>query len=366
VPRKSVARLASRSFDLSVDPDVRSGGFSQEGRTVSLAYLVVGVILIVVTVADLLWTALWPDGGAGPLSSRLSTLTWTGLRTVGNDHSRLLGLAGPVILVATLALWIALLWTGWTLVFAGSATSLVDPHTGNPASWIGRAYFVGYSMFTMGNGDFGPSGETWMVATSLTTASGMLFVTMAVTYVLSVLSAVVDKRSFASTTLGFGDPGERIVLNAWNGEDLHALDLPLDTFTSGVSRLAEQHKAYPILHYYHSEDEAESSAMAVAVFDEALTLLRFGVDDDARPSEPLVTAARSNTKTYLETLDFLAIEPADEAPPPPDLGRLRATGVPTVSDESFDDALDDLRDRRRKLLGAVVADAWYWPPIDHD
>jgi len=51
----------------------------------------------------------------------------------------------------------------------------------------------------MGNSDFTPTDGTWQIATSLTTASGMLFVTMGVSYVLSVLGAVVDKRSFAST-----------------------------------------------------------------------------------------------------------------------------------------------------------------------
>jgi len=38
--------------------------------------------------------------------------------------------------------------------------------------------------------------------------------------------------------------------------------------------------------------------------------------------------------------------------------------VPTVSDDEFAVVLDDLDERRRKLLGVVHADAWDWPPID--
>lgn len=50
----------------------------------------------------------------------------------------------------------------------------------------------------------------------------------------------------------------------------------------------------------------------------------------------------------------------------PDLDRLRDAGVPTVSDDEFADALADLDERRRKLLGAVDADEWYWPPLEDE
>jgi hypothetical protein len=104
--------------------------------------------------------------------------------------------------------------------------------------------------------------------------------------------------------------------------------------------------------------------MAVAVFDETLTVLRFGVPPEARPEPVLVQSARSATENYLETLNNAFIDPGDEAPPPPDLDRLRAAGIPTVPEREYADALADLEPRRRKLLGVVTADAWHWPPID--
>lgn len=55
------------------------------------------------------------------------------------------------------------------------------------------------------------------------------------------------------------------------------------------------------------------------------------------------------------------IQPADRTPPPPDLDRLRDRDIPTVSDETFDDSLDELAERRRNLLATVEADAWHWP-----
>jgi hypothetical protein len=334
--------------------------------TENLFFLALGSLLLSSAVIDLLWTTLWANGGAGPLSTRLTTALWRGLRTLGGDQSRLLNLAGPIILTLMLTMWIALIWGGWTFVFAGGENALTDTRDTGPISWAERTYFVAYSLFTMGNGDFTPTDGIWQIATSLTTASGMLFVTMGVSYVLSVLGAVVDKRSLASTVTGIGTRSEAFVRDGWNGEDFHELDLPLDTLASDVGRLAKQHKAYPILHYYHSNEEDDASALAVVIFDEALTMLRFGVPKDHRPNTPLLNTARSSTRDYLQTLNSIGIQPADETPPPPDLDRLREAGVPTVSDEAFARALDDVSERRRKLLGAVTADAWCWPSENNE
>lgn len=332
----------------------------------SRVHLVVGIFVLVIGIVDLLWTTLWVDGSAGPLSSRLTTEIWHGVRRIRNQDSRLLSLTGPLITLFSLVMWIGLIWSGWTLIFAGSETTLIDTRDGGPISWTERAYFVAYTLFTMGNGDFTLRDGIWQIATSLTTASGMLFVTMGVTYILSVLGAIVDKRSFASTVIGLGTQSEVMVRTGWDGEDFHKLDLPINTLAPELSRFAKQHRGYPILHYYHSERGEDSSAVAVAVFDEALTILNFGIPEDQQPNNALVKTARSSVQDYLETLNSAFIKPADEAPPPPDLNRLSNADIPTVSDEEFSDTLEDLSKRRRKLFGAVIADEWYWPPVNDE
>ncbi|MFC6716773.1 two pore domain potassium channel family protein [Natrialbaceae archaeon GCM10025810] len=331
--------------------------------------LLVGVALLVAVIVDILWTTLWVDGGAGPISSRLTTGVWRGLRVVTGDHAAALSLAGPLILALTLATWIALIWVGWTFVFASSPIALVNTRTGGTADWAGRFYYVAYTMFTDGNGDYTPvyGGDAWEIASALTTASGMAFVTLGVSYVISVLGAVSEKRAFASGVTGLGDRSEAFVRSGWTDEEgFDGLELPLNDLSSQLDLLADKHKAYPVLHYYHSDRSEDASAMAIPIFDEALTLIRHGVPGDANvgPNPTLVESARSSADTYLETLDKTFIEPVDEAPPPPELDRLREEGIPTASDESFEDALEDLRERRRYLLAVVEADAWHWPPLD--
>src|SRR6056297_477915 len=329
-------------------------------------YLAVGVALLGGGIVDILWTTLWVDGGSGPIAGRFTAGIWRGLRAVTRDHDRALSLAGPITLALTLALWIGLIWVGWTFIFASYPTALVDTRTGGTADWWGRFYYVAYTMFTDGNGDYTPlyGGDVWEVASAFTTATGMAFVTLGVSYVLTVLGAVSDKRSFASTVTGLGGRSEAFVRAGWNGQDFDGLERTLETLGSELSTLAEQHKSYPILHYYHSEKGERASAVAVPIFDESLMLFRYAIPDDASPDPAVIESARSSVESYLETLDESFIDPEPAVPRSPNLERLRADDIPTVSDPEFADALAELTDRRRRLLGVVEADAWEWPPLE--
>lgn len=329
-------------------------------------YIVLGISLLIAVIVDILWTTLWVDGGSGPLSSRLTTAIWRGLRKVNNDSSRVLSAAGPLILTSTLAMWVGVLWVGWSFLFAGSEMSLLNTHTDDPATWSGRFYYTAYTMFTNGNGDYTPTSGGWELASSFTTATGMAFVTLGVSYVLTVLGAVSEKRAFANSVTGLGERREAFVRTGWTDRDeqFGGLERPIETLSEQFSLLADKHKAYPILHYYHSERSDRASAVAVAILDEALTCYRHGIPDDAAPNPTLVTDARSSVDSYLETLETAFIEPADDAPPDPDLERLREAGVPTADDGAFADATGDLDERRRKLRGIVQADAWNWPPVE--
>jgi hypothetical protein len=326
-------------------------------------YLALGVVVLVGTAADLLWTTLWIEGGAGPLTSRLMSGTWKALREIGTRRSSVQTIAGPSILLLGLATWIALLWSGWMLVFASADSALVDTINGGPISWVELFYFVGYSLFTMGNGDFAPRDGVWQVATSLTTASGMLFVTLLITYVLSVLDAVTQKRAFASNVSGLGMRGEEIVRTSWDGESFDGVDLPLNSFTAELNELTANHKAYPILHYFYADDREAAAVHSIAILDEAVTLWEIGVPDGKGPNRTILRNARSSLESYLETVGGGFVSASGESPPPPDLTVLRDANVPTVSDEEFDDSLEELAERRRTLRGLVEADARRWPGI---
>lgn len=327
--------------------------------TLTPLVFVAGVLLVVATFVDSLWTTLWPEGAAGPLTSRLSTLVWRAARWLtGPDNDKLLSIAGPVILFGTMVSWVILVSLGWLVVFGSEAGSLLDVRTREPADLVGKIYFVLYSIFTLGNGDYVPNGKAYQLATAATVASGMSLITLAITYLLSVVSAVAHKRSFAGHISGFGQSPEEIVSTAWDGNGFSKLAPQLAQLTSDLGLLAEQHQAYPILHYYHPASRSKASAAAVMAFDEALTILEHAVVEEYRPETVELKPARQSVSSYLETLASAFIAPADHPPPPPDLSKLRAIGVPIVSDERYAEVLRSYSHRRRMLLGLLLNDGW--------
>lgn len=326
----------------------------------NLAYFSLGVVVLAVAVGDLLWTTLWVEGGAGPVTTRLMRWTWSAVRRVASRHSRVLSLVGPLVLALTILAWLVLTWAGWTLVFASGEGVLVDTLDRGRISWADRIYFTGYTLFTLGNGDFAPREGAWQIATALTTGGGMLFVTLSVTYVLSVLDAVSQKRAFASNVTGLGMQSETVVRTGWTGEGFQGLELPLNTFVTQLNTLTANHKAYPILHYFHSGDDRQAAPVGIAIMDDVLTTLRFGIPEENRPNAVIVENARSSIEGYLDALES-TVQKADRTPSPPDINSLDERGIPTVSTDEFDASLDDLEERRRKLLAIVEDDARQWP-----
>lgn len=324
-------------------------------------YAIAGVILLIVGIIDFCWTTLWPDNGAGPVTSRLSLLFWIAIRWMSRGSSKIISLAGPVILIATLLTWVALFWTGWTLIFASDPGSFIDTNDNNAISWTERWYVSGYLLFTLGVGDYIMKEGVWQILAILTAASGLVFITLGVTYILSVLDAVTQKRAFAESVRGIGNKVTEIVANSWNGKDFKDIDLLLNTFSSQLSTVTSQHNAYPILHYYHSSKRDEELTVAVATLDEALTVFKYGMKEGVGPNKLLLEETRSTIESFIVTLRSGYITPAEFAPPVPDLDSIREKGLPTVSTAEFLASLEDLSERRKALLGSLRDNGRQWP-----
>ncbi|RRJ29390.1 potassium channel family protein [Halocatena pleomorpha] len=330
----------------------------------TILYLVLGVLFLFVVITDFLWTTLWVEGGAGPLTSRLMVWTWGLVRRAGDRNSQLLTVSGPLILIFGLASWIVFLWAGWTLLFASAENVLIDTVDARRISWSELIYYTGYTIFTLGNGDFIPQDSLWQITTTLASATGMLFITLSVTYVLSVLGAVTQKRSFAANVSGLGTQSTELLGTSWDGSTFRGLETPLNTIATQLNTLTANHKAYPILHYFHSKRTTQAPTTSIATLDEALTLLQFGVAEQDRPDELRIMQVRSSIQNYLKIVGSTYVEPADRSPPPPEIATLREMGIPTVSDEEFTSSITELDERRRTLLGLIESDERQWPASD--
>lgn len=330
----------------------------------STALLILGILTILFVMLDVLITTL-TVGGGGPLTSRVSAGLWRIALQIHQQRSnhRLLLFTGWVILVTTALLWFTLILVGWVLIFNASDLTVVNASSKQPASMWERIYFVGYTLSTLGMGDYQPSGVVWQLATAAASANGFVMISLTISYLIPVVSAATQKRQLALYISSLGGTPDEIVARAWNGKDFGQLDQHLISLAAQLALQGEQHLTYPILHYFHSVERSKASVLSFVAFDEALTLLEYGVKPSARPDPAALRPVRRVNAAFLRTLTSAYIEPTSENPPPPPLHLLRALGIPTVSDREFWESIKHLTKRRRLLLALVQEDGWTWDSV---
>jgi len=169
------------------------------------------------------------------------------------------------------------------------------------------------------------------------------------------------EAGFRAKRVRLGKQREEIVLSAWDGKDFRQIDLLLHDCASQLSTLTAQHHAYPILHYYHSEKAEQSAVAAVAVLDDALSLLQFGITSPELANRLILREARSSIDSYVNTLKLHRKLESSEEPNRPKLDALREQGAPVRSDEAFEKDLEEMSDHRRKLLGILRMSSRKWP-----
>lgn len=329
----------------------------------TIALAIAGALLIVVSLVDLVWTTVAAGSGAGPITGPVTAALWRLGVTIHHRHRShvLLSVTGVATVLSVLVVWITLVLLGWILIFSASDGAVRATDTGAPADLISRIYFAGYTVFTLGNGDYVPGQGTWQIATVVATLTGFVLITLSITYLVPVASAVAQGRQLASYIATLGPTPAEIVTRSWTGTGFGSLSQHLVSLTALVHSTRQQHLAYPILHYFHSQDRESAIAPAMANLSDALLLLRHGVAREARPDPAATRALDAAVGSFLDTLAETYIKPGDEALPPPPLENLRHAEIPTVDDESFRNATRGTQERRRKLAAFLRDDGW---PID--
>lgn len=297
---------------------------------VTFLAVTLGWLLVLLVVVDAFRTVLWSSQGAGPLTGTITGLGRRLLPRIPGDRAR--SAVGPLAIVAIVAVWSLLLLVGFTLVFEGDPDAIRTASTDRPVGWSQRAYFVGYSLFTLGNGDLAPVTDAGRLATVAISATGLFLITLSVTYVLPVISASVASRSFASGVQSLGDTPQDVVLGAWDGERVR-LDHQLCDLATQLSLLAEQQLAYPVLHLFHSPEPSASAPLAVARVDDVLTLLD-GLDGRVAPTKTSRRQLRAAVHAYVQTYGH-PVGDSGTPPPLPDTQQLATGGIPLLDPVAY-------------------------------
>lgn len=331
-------------------------------KEINVLLLVPGILITFWSIVEALWTTLWADKNSSPLTSRLTTGIWKFFRLMAKpkDNS-LLNFAGPLILIASVIFWIMLLWIGWVLIFYAVPGAAIVKSTNSLPDLTDLIWFIGYCIFTVGNGDLLPNGDFWQIVSSLVGLTGMGLVTLSITYLLQVVSAVVNKRSFASQVSAIGKTAEEFVKKEWDRGSFRGIELQMNTLSNQLSTLSEQHLAFPVLHYYHTANVEKSQPRAVAILYDAILLIELGVEEEHKPAESILSSGRQSVDSFLQTLKGAFIKPASEVPPKPDISSLTEKGIPIISEQKFYQKLEANDETRKLLLGLIKNGGWHWP-----
>ena len=318
----------------------------------------IGVLIVAAAMVDVLWSTLSVSGAGfvtGPLARGLWSVALALHRAVGSH--RLLQSVAPLVILAVVGTWVLMLWGGWTLVFTAEDLAVADATTMQPAAPLDRIYFVGFTLFTLGVGDFVAGGPGWRILTAFVSLNGLFVVTLAITYVMPIVTAATAKRRLALSIHAMGGSASGIVIAGWNGSDVDALQSRLQSLVPDLLLHCERHLAFPVVHYFHFADADASFVLRLAALDDAVTILRDCVVPEHRP-DPLVT------QELRRAIDVYASRVAhhvkrDGAPLPlPDLAAVREAGVPLLDERAVEGTFRELTERRQWLAGLLKSEGW--------
>jgi hypothetical protein len=334
----------------------------------SVALGAAGVSLLLLALYDGLRTTIaiaeWP----GPLTRLLNRTVWRGFRKMtSRTDSRILRSAGPLLSITLVGTWVVAVWIGWALVFAAVPTSVIDAETGEPASFAAKIYYTATTMVTTGVGDFVPTTDAWRVLAGAVSVSGIALVTLAITYLVPIIGAAVDRFHFAEFLNALGGSAGELVVRHWDGESFDLLGERMPTLVDRITRMRAAHLAFPVLHFFHGPDAKRALAPQIAALDEALTMMEYGVPEEDRLPLREFRPVREAIDNLLDTVvgHGFAVR-RDDVPPVPSLRPLRDADIPTVDDDAFAEAVARLDDRRTRLLSYVVDDSWRWAQVHRE
>lgn len=328
----------------------------------SIIFLIIGVVIVSVTAFDLINTAFAPRG-ASVISGPVTLYIWRIFYYIGRlkkNRAPLTG-AGVAIVFTILFTWVVLLWTGNALIFLADKHSVVSTTTLLPANTMERIYFTGYTLSTLGNGDFKAGTDGWSIYTAFLSFTGLMFITIAITYMVPVLSAVTQRRALSIQIASIGNSPQRILLNNWNGENLKKLEGQFQNLTHEIVHQGQMHLSYPVLHYFQHKNKEESLLPNLAALDEAITLMLLYVPEQMRPADEYLIPLRKAITTFIGSLTTLYLKPDKSDVPAIHIDELQQAGFPVLAPDMH--KMEKLSKRRRALKYMVEYNGWKWKEI---
>jgi hypothetical protein len=313
--------------------------------------IVLGASMAMFVMVDAVRTTINLSDRPGPMAR---TVVGVGRRLVRRLPIGARGTAGLFLSVAVVLSWTLGLWLSWTVALLDPAVALVRAADGTPLGVTETIYLAGFSVFTLGTGDVASATNAGRLLSVVASGTGLFTVTLEVTYLLSLTQAASHERATARQAYALGPDVRTIVARAYRDRSFAGLEPLLFRLASDLSRLAEQHRTFPVLHDVLPRERSLALGPSLLALSDALDAMHHAVGEPQRVG---LLAYRQVT----EAIDGLVARlPArDELPAPPpraDVARLLVSVGCTPEGEVPDDPA--LVGRRAGLFTLATEEGW--------
>jgi hypothetical protein len=250
-------------------------------------YTAVGVAFLILVAYDVYSTVLHSSARYGPIGEGLNRAVWRVSRKVAfglgrRRRHRLLNAVGPALMPLLIVTYIVLLTLAFALVYA--------PHVPDDfqltvakgeAAWVNAVYFSGCTLTTLGYGDIVPRTTALRFVALFEAASGFALISLAITYLLAVNTALERKRTVALSLYhqaGEGADAAGYIAHYFVDGKFHGLREALRTSTRDIQALLESHVEHPVINYFHPVEVYRSLPRILFLLLETCTVIRTTLD----------------------------------------------------------------------------------------
>lgn len=317
----------------------------------SVVLLVLGIAVLLIAIHDFFFTT-HSASGAGFVSENVSILSDKVIQFCVRYYGRkAYDYHGLFVNLSILLSWLLLIWAGLYLVYSSNPGAITNS-SGRVADNWERLYFTGYTLSTLGIGNFKPTTPFFELLTSCFSFFGFIFFTSSMTYFLSVSSAVVNKRSLAKSIYNLGNDPESIAKKLLALDSSYSYQQFLN-LQEMLDRHSVNHQAYPVVHFFSRSKGKDCFTINITRLDEALTILLLpGKGENLQEELKLL---RSSLTNFLQNMDENFSRSLPDVKSPMDSKDLPYNSPETDSQE--------LRDRRRVLERLFRSEGFGWKEV---
>jgi hypothetical protein len=248
---------------------------------------IIGILLIITALWDVFETIVLPRRVTRRV--RLTRLFyrftwapwWRIARTIHKKRRQemLLGIYGPLSLLALLTVWAVTVVVGFALVhFAfGSGIGHITEHTG----FFTDLYYSGTTFFTLGLGDIAPLGAAARTVTVMEASLGFGMLALVIGY-LPVLYQAFSRRevniSMLDARAGTPPTAVELLRRHQEANSMASLDDWLRDWEMWAADLMESHLSYPVLCFFRSQHDNQSWLAALSTVLDTCSLVMVGID----------------------------------------------------------------------------------------